>query len=179
ITPLMCSAEPSVVNSRSRKARRSSSLGSSPSRIGSRRLFIVPVLSSAARMPLPSATISRAVAWMSFFSLIDPPIVSSPLPCTEPPTPSSRLGCRGAELRGTYSRLLDDAPNAARGDDDRLGEHRIPLFPRPSEQVTAADPGGHEDRRALNQLIERQRSIDVHVGVGQLLGLLVALGREA
>ena len=51
---------PSVVNISSRKRRRVSSVDSMPS--ASRRLLIVPVLSSAARMPRPPARIARAVA---------------------------------------------------------------------------------------------------------------------
>src|SRR3954452_10254418 len=59
ITPLMYSSTPSVVNSRSRYARRLSSVDSTP--IESKRFLIVPVLSSAARIPFPSATSARAV----------------------------------------------------------------------------------------------------------------------
>src|SRR5919106_1479388 len=59
ITPLMNSSTPSVVKRRSRYARRFSSVDSTP--ILSKRFLIVPVLSSAARMPLPGATIARAV----------------------------------------------------------------------------------------------------------------------
>src|SRR5438093_13595521 len=59
MTPLMWSAAPSAVKSRSRYARRFSSVDSAP--IESKRFLIVPVLSSAARMPLPGATRARAV----------------------------------------------------------------------------------------------------------------------
>src|SRR3954454_24297495 len=59
ITPLMYSSTPSLPNSRSRGARRVSSVDSTP--IESRRFLIVSVLSSAARMPFPSATSARAV----------------------------------------------------------------------------------------------------------------------
>ncbi len=61
ITPLMYCSAPSVVNSRSRYARRLPSLDSTP--IESKRFLIVPPLSSAARMPLPGATSARAVSF--------------------------------------------------------------------------------------------------------------------
>ena len=66
ITPLMNSSTPSVVNSSSRYARRVSSVDSTP--IESKRFLIVPSLSSAARMPLPSATSARAVVSSSFIA---------------------------------------------------------------------------------------------------------------
>src|SRR5690349_1799139 len=59
ITPLMYSSTPSVANSSSRYARRLSSVDSMS--IESKRFLIVPSLSSAARIPLPSATSARAV----------------------------------------------------------------------------------------------------------------------
>src|SRR6266446_7835785 len=59
MTPLMNSSTPGVVKSMSRYALRVSSVDSTP--IESRRFLIVPVLSSAARIPLPSATSARAV----------------------------------------------------------------------------------------------------------------------
>ena len=58
MTPLMYSSTPGVVKSRSRYARRVSSVDSSP--IVSKRFLIVPLLSSAARMPFPSATSATA-----------------------------------------------------------------------------------------------------------------------
>jgi hypothetical protein len=60
ITPEMNSSAPAVVNSRSRYARRFSSVDSTP--IESNRFLIVPSLSSAARIPLPGATRARAVS---------------------------------------------------------------------------------------------------------------------
>src|SRR5438034_10456820 len=63
ITPLMCSSAPSVVKRRSRYARRFSSVDSAP--IESKRFLIVRSLSSAARIPLPSATSAFAVSWSS------------------------------------------------------------------------------------------------------------------
>src|SRR4051795_6593799 len=59
MTPLMYSSAPGVVKRRLRYARRFSSVDSTP--IESRRFLIVPVLSSAARIPFPSATSARAV----------------------------------------------------------------------------------------------------------------------
>ena len=53
----MESPAPAVVNSISRYARRRSSVDSHP--IESKRFLIVPLLSSAARMPLPGATSAR------------------------------------------------------------------------------------------------------------------------
>jgi hypothetical protein len=58
ITPLTNSSAPSVVNNSSRYARRRSSVDSTP--IDVKRFAIVPSLSSAARMPLPSATRAEA-----------------------------------------------------------------------------------------------------------------------
>src|SRR5215210_7851246 len=55
----MFCAAPSVVNSISRYARRRSSVDSQP--IESKRFLIVPLLSSAARIPLPGATSARAI----------------------------------------------------------------------------------------------------------------------
>jgi len=54
----MNSSAPSVVKRSSRYARRVSSVDSTP--IESNRFLIVPLLSSAARMPFPSATIAPA-----------------------------------------------------------------------------------------------------------------------
>src|SRR5438046_5479919 len=61
--PLMNSSTSSVVNSRPRYARRLSSVDSTP--IESKRFLIVRSLSSAARIPLPSATSAFAVSWSS------------------------------------------------------------------------------------------------------------------
>src|SRR2546430_14509985 len=59
MTPLMYSSAPGVVKRRLRYARRFSSVDSTP--IVSKRFLIVPVLSSAARIPFPSATSAAAV----------------------------------------------------------------------------------------------------------------------
>src|SRR5215211_6271716 len=59
ITPLMKSLTPSAEKSSSRYARRLSSVDSTL--IESKRFLIVPSLSSAARIPFPSATSARAV----------------------------------------------------------------------------------------------------------------------
>ena len=56
----MNSSAPGVVNRRSRYARRISSVDSTP--IAAKRFAIVPELSSAARIPLPSATRAKAVS---------------------------------------------------------------------------------------------------------------------
>ncbi len=74
ITPLTCSARPGVVNSMSRYARRLASVESNP--IESNRFLIVPVLSSAARMPLPGATSWAAVARRTSVSMFVPPVGS-------------------------------------------------------------------------------------------------------
>src|SRR5438067_13641751 len=63
----MWSSTPFVVNSISRYARRRSSVDSTP--MESKRFLIVPLLSSAARMPLPGATSARAVAFSSLRSM--------------------------------------------------------------------------------------------------------------
>src|SRR6476646_4550461 len=56
----MWSAEPGAVKSICRYARRLSSVDSTP--IESKRFLIVPLDSSAARMPLPGATIAWAIS---------------------------------------------------------------------------------------------------------------------
>src|SRR5919201_6323435 len=63
ITPLMYSSTPFVVKSSSRYVRRFSSVDSTL--IESKRFLIVRSLSSAARIPLPSATRAFAVSWSS------------------------------------------------------------------------------------------------------------------
>src|ERR1700730_5725828 len=63
MTPLMYSAAPGAVNSISRYARRFSSVDSSL--MVSKRLLMVLVLSSAAKIPLLFATNDRAVALSS------------------------------------------------------------------------------------------------------------------
>src|SRR5579884_3658395 len=63
MTPLMNSSTPVVVKRRLRYARRFSSVDSTP--IVSKRFLIVPSLSSAARIPFPSATSARAVSCSS------------------------------------------------------------------------------------------------------------------
>src|SRR6188472_4440202 len=63
ITPPMNCSIPAVVNSRFLYARRVSSVDSTP--IASKRFAIVPVDSSAARIPLSSATTMRAVSYSS------------------------------------------------------------------------------------------------------------------
>src|SRR5579884_380889 len=67
MTPLMNSSTPGVVKRRLRYARRLSSVDSTP--IVSKRFLIVPSLSSAARMPFPSATSARAVSCSSVFGI--------------------------------------------------------------------------------------------------------------
>src|SRR5205823_9201672 len=67
MTPLMYSSTPGVVKSMSRYARRVSSVDSRP--IESKRFLIVPVLSSAARIPLPSATSAFAVSCSSLLAI--------------------------------------------------------------------------------------------------------------
>src|SRR5215210_5831471 len=59
----MNSSAPGVVNSRSRYARRFSSVDLTP--IESKRFLIVPELSSAARIPFPSATSAFAISCSS------------------------------------------------------------------------------------------------------------------
>src|SRR3954471_15221637 len=63
MTPLMYSSTPGVVKSMSRYARRLSSVDSRP--IESKRFLMVLSLSSAARIPLPSATRAFAVSCSS------------------------------------------------------------------------------------------------------------------
>jgi hypothetical protein len=68
ITPLMNSSAPSVRKRRSRYPRRFSSVDSTP--IESKRFLIVPELSSAARIPLPSATSACAISCSSDISAL-------------------------------------------------------------------------------------------------------------
>src|SRR6266536_5851129 len=67
MTPLMYSSAPGVVKSRLRYARRLSSVDSTP--IESKRFLMVPLLSSAARIPFPSATSALAVSCRSFAAI--------------------------------------------------------------------------------------------------------------
>src|SRR5437899_4014099 len=75
MTPLMYSSAPGVVKRRLRYARRFSSVDSTP--IVSKRFLIVPVLSSAARIPFPSATSAAAVSCSSVFGMETPWSLSS------------------------------------------------------------------------------------------------------
>src|SRR6476646_8171289 len=70
MTPLMYSSAPGVVKRRLRYARRFSSVDSTP--IVSKRFLMVPVLSSAARIPFPSATSAAAVSCSSMFDMESP-----------------------------------------------------------------------------------------------------------
>src|SRR5204863_7739634 len=68
MTPLMLPSAPAVVNRISRYARRRSSVDSTP--IESKRFLIVPLLSSAARIPLPGATSARAISLSDVISVL-------------------------------------------------------------------------------------------------------------
>src|SRR4051794_30174283 len=83
IAPLMCSSIPSVVNTSSRNRQRASSVDSTST--CSRRFDMVALLSSAARMPFPSATISRAVLSSAFRSVLMPAPRSPRLPFSSSP----------------------------------------------------------------------------------------------
>src|SRR5882762_9677405 len=71
MTPLIHSAAPGAVNSSSRYRRRCSSVDSSL--MASKRFLMVPVLSSAARMPLFLATIALATRASSLRFIVSPP----------------------------------------------------------------------------------------------------------
>src|SRR2546427_993474 len=71
MTPLIHSAAPAAVNSSSRYWRRCSSVDSSL--MPSKRFLMVPVLSSAARMPLFLATIALAMRASSLRFIVSPP----------------------------------------------------------------------------------------------------------
>src|SRR5438876_6814878 len=99
MTPLMYSSAPGVVKSRLRYARRFSSVDSTP--IVSKRFLIVPVLSSAARIPFPSATSAAAISCSSVFGM-----------------ESSCLAGRGSIMAGLESRQPADVA--------QLVEHWLP-----------------------------------------------------
>src|SRR5918993_312641 len=132
MTPLMCSAAPSVVKSSSRSARRFSSLGSTPA--ASRRLSMVPLLSSAARIPLPSATSAAAVSLSS--SDTSSPLHVRPLvffafplaktPNVEPATRSGRRRQRCATPESAWRRMAAMSSRVKPG----LGSDRLPTQER-------------------------------------------------
>src|SRR5579859_551783 len=89
MTPETYSSAPGVVKSSSRYARRFSSVDSTP--IESKRFLIVPVLSSAARIPFPSATSAAAVSCSSVCDMESPclAVSGSPLwPGLQSPQPA-------------------------------------------------------------------------------------------
>src|SRR5665647_2107336 len=122
ITPLMYSSAPGVVKSRSRYARRLSSVDSVP--IASNRFLIVPSLSSAARIPLPSATSALAMSCSLFWAMLSLSLVRCP-------SPQSNRTRRAADLRAaseapqlprSCARLESDA----QADVAQLVEHQLP-----------------------------------------------------
>src|SRR3954470_17109510 len=108
MTPLMYSSAPAVVKSSSRYARLASSVDSTP--IESSLFLIVPVLSSAARMPLPSATSAFAVDSSSWMSIDRPPSKASPLDYPASPAfatePRLRMPREGRRCGGRPSVFL-------------------------------------------------------------------------
>src|SRR5215468_5111306 len=111
MTPLTKSSAPSVVNSRSRYARRFSSVDSTP--IESKRFLIVPLDSSAARIPLPEATSACAISssdvvWMA----ICPPRLSV-----------SRLALSPCGYRGLDRNVLR-RPNGVTEEQDHVQQDR-------------------------------------------------------
>src|SRR5918998_3377390 len=152
ITPLTCSAMPSAVNSSSRNERRASSLGSTPAAWS--RLSIVPVLSSAARIPFPGATIAAAIASISLTLIAH----------------SSRPGHAPA--------AVDDPPDRAAADHDRLDEQRSADAPRRAHQRPAGDPARAEERVARSEIVELQHAVELEPGRGDRLRLGLALRGE-
>src|SRR2546421_421084 len=99
MTPLMYSSAPGVVKRRLRYARRFSSVDSTP--IVSKRFLMVPVLSSAARIPFPSATSAAAVSWSSAFVVGAISLALVAAGCGEA-IPSSNGGPAALKLDGRY-----------------------------------------------------------------------------
>ena len=97
MAPLMNSAAPVVVNSISRYARRLCSVDWIPS--VSNRLVKVATLSSAARMPLPSATSVAAMLSRSWLILVSPDVLAvvRPYPPVASGGPTSCIVDRGDE----------------------------------------------------------------------------------
>src|SRR5439155_20005186 len=135
MTPLMYSSAPDVVKRRLRYARRFSSVDSTP--IVSKRFLIVPVLSSAARIPFPSATSAAAVSCSSVFGIGSPCLACSQ--SGVPLWPGYNRGSRGsssvgralvsqAKGRGFESRLPLQVPVG------RHGLKPVPRTPRKNER---------------------------------------------
>src|SRR5215213_5875715 len=127
MTPLTNCSRSGVVNSMSRYARRLSSVDSRP--MESNRFAIVPELSSAARMPLSSATMASAVSYSSVAAISFSFHQSSDLrgrvvggdPADRARTRSHhdrlRLGAGGADAHAAQEGAARDA---GRGDEDVL-----------------------------------------------------------
>src|SRR5512132_1319100 len=116
MTPLMNSAAPWVVNSSSRQSRRLSAVEGTS--MASKRFLMVPLLSSAARMPLPGATNAAAVTASSSTVIVG--------------TSSQVMGGMSV-LWGMASPFLQDepVPAAALG----LLDQPVAGRPRPDRQV--------------------------------------------
>src|SRR5829696_193826 len=158
MTPLTNSSRPGVVKSMSRYPRRFSSVDSSE--IESKRFSIVPELSSAARIPLLSATRALAVSCSSL-------------------TPIAVSFHQSADLVG---RVVGGDPSHGAG----AGAHydRLRLDPsaadaHAAEERAAGDAGrGDEDVVARDEVVGRQHAVDVVAGVEQLLPLHVVARPE-
>src|ERR671911_2202701 len=124
MTPLTNSSRPGVVKSMSRYARRVSSVDSSE--IESKRFLIVPELSSAARIPLLSATRALAVSCSSL----------TPIPVSFH---------QSADLVGRV--VGGDPPHGAGAGahHDRLGLDPRAADPDAAEQRPARDAGRGDD----------------------------------
>src|SRR5215207_3509208 len=154
MTPLTESSRSGVVKSMSRYARRFSSVDSRP--IESKRFSIVPELSSAARIPLLSATRAAAV------------------PCSSVLAPIALSFHQASDFLGrVVSR--DPADSAGAGPHhDRLRLHAGPAHAHAAQEDTARDAGrGDEDVLAGDEIVRRQHAVDVDAGVDQRLPLLL------
>src|SRR5690348_13632963 len=164
MTPLMNSSTPGVVKSMSRYARRVSSVDSRP--IESKRFLIVPVLSSAARIPLPSATSAFAVSCSSLlaiavFSRSDsvPNGIASPRganPCFH------GTGVRGPEARTCGARIRPQRGSSSVGRAlasqarCRGFESRLPLL------ASAPRPGVHELPAGGDEMLRNDADVCDH-----------------
>src|SRR5918995_5822471 len=153
MTPLTNSSSPGVVKSMSRYARRFSSVDSSL--IVSNRFSIVPELSSAARIPLSSATSAFAIS------------------CR----PLAAIAFSFHQLSDLLGRVVGgDSPHGAGAGahHDRLGLDAGAADADAAQEDAARDAGrGDEDILARDQIVGREHAVDVVAGVDELLALHV------
>src|SRR6187551_3883181 len=153
MTPLTYSSRPAVEKSMSRYARRLSSVDSRS--IESKRFLIVPELSSAARIPLLSATRALAVSCSSLVA----------------------IAVSFHQLSYLLGRVVGGDPAdgpGARAHHDRLGLDAGAGDADAPQEDPARDPGrGDEDVIAGDEIVRRQHALEVDAGIDQRLPLLI------